>query len=155
MNLSKAVSLRSPRKRRRRLGRGYGSGRGVTAGRGTKGYKSRSGSRLRLGFEGGQMPLFRRLPKRGFNNPFRQEYAIVNVSALNQFGEGASIDVEKLHTVGLARPKHLPVKILGSGELEVKLGVVEAHKFSTSASDKIAAAGGEAKLIPIKRSAQQ
>ena len=150
MNLPKAVALTTPRKRRKRIGRGYGSGNGVTAGRGTKGYKSRSGSKLRLGFEGGQMPLFRRLPKRGFNNPFRQEYAVVNVSDLNQFEDGASVDVEKLRAVGMARPKTLPVKVLGNGELERKL-VVEVHKFSKSAAEKIAAAGGQALPIPPPR----
>jgi len=155
MNLAKAVERVSPRKRRKRVGRGYGSGNGVTAGRGTKGYKSRSGSKLRLGFEGGQMPLFRRLPKRGFNNAnFRQEYAVVNVATLNQFPDDTSIDVGKLRDTGMARPKSLPVKILGQGNLERKL-VIEAHKFSKSAVEKIAAAGGEAKVVPLKVGAQK
>lgn len=147
MNLPEAVALTTPRKRRKRVGRGYGSGNGVTAGRGTKGYKSRSGSKLRLGFEGGQMPLFRRLPKRGFHNPFRQEYAVVNVSALNLFEDGAAVDVAKLRDTGMARPKNLPVKILGNGELERKL-VVAAHRFSKSAVQKIEAAGGEVRALP-------
>ncbi len=147
MNIPKAVALTTRRQRRKRVGRGYGSGSGVTAGRGSKGYKSRSGSKRRLGFEGGQMPLFRRLPKRGFTNArFRTEYAVVNVSALNIFEDGAVVDAAKLREVGLARPKRLPVKILGNGELERKL-VVEAHKFSKSAVEKIAAAGGEARVM--------
>ena len=154
MNLAKAVERVSPRKRRKRVGRGYGSGNGVTAGRGTKGYKSRSGSKLRLGFEGGQMPLFRRLPKRGFNNIFRQEYAVVNVADLNQFPDEVSVDVDKLRDTGMARPKRLPVKILGQGTLGRKL-VIEAHKFSKSAAEKIAAAGGEAKVVPLKVGAQK
>lgn len=154
MNLPQAVARVTPRKRRKRVGRGYGSGNGVTAGRGTKGYKSRSGSKLRLGYEGGQMPLFRRIPKRGFNNPFRQEYAIVNVAELNRFADDSSVDVEKLRAVGMARPKHMPVKILGNGDLERRL-VVEAHRFSKSAAEKIAAAGGETKVISLKATAQQ
>ena len=153
MNIPKAVALVSPRKRRKRVGRGYGSGNGVTAGRGTKGYKSRSGSKLRLGYEGGQMPLFRRLPKRGFNNPFRKEYAVVNVQELNRFADGAVVDPAKLRASGMARPKHLPVKILGEGALERKL-VVEAHMFSKSASEKIAAAGGETKTAASEGSSQ-
>jgi len=154
MNLPKAVALTTRRKRRKRIGRGYGSGNGVTAGRGTKGYKSRSGSKLRLGFEGGQMPLFRRLPKRGFNNIFKQEYTVVNVGDLNLFEDGATVDVAKLRDVGMARPKTLPVKILGTGDLERKL-VVEAHKFSKSAVEKITAAGGETKEIALKGAPQK
>ncbi len=154
MNIPKAVALTTPRKRRKRVGRGYGSGNGVTAGRGTKGYGSRSGSKLRLGFEGGQMPLFRRLPKRGFNNAnFTTDYAVVNVAALNAFDDGATVDVAKLRDIGLARPKTLPVKILGNGDLERKL-VVEAHKFSKSAMEKIAAAGGEAKEMSPQGAAE-
>ena len=154
MNLPQAVARVEPRKKRKRIGRGYGSGHGVTAGRGTKGYKSRSGSKLRFGYEGGQMPLFRRLPKRGFNNPFRQEFAVVNVESLNRFDDGAVIDPEKLRAAGLARPKQLPVKVLGEGALERKL-VVAAHKFSKSAIEKIVAAGGEAKAVPSQGAPQQ
>lgn len=154
MNLPQAVARVAPRKRRKRVGRGYGSGHGVTACRGTKGYRSRSGSKRRLGYEGGQMPLFRRLPKRGFNNPFRQEYAVINVSDLNRFSDGASVDVEKLRAVGMARPARLPVKILGNGALERRLAV-EAHRFSKSAADKIVAAGGEAKVVSVQGTTQQ
>ena len=149
MNIPQAVALTTRRKRRKRVGRGYGSGNGVTAGRGTKGYKSRSGSKLRLGYEGGQMPLFRRIPKRGFNNPDKQYYAVVNVSDLNKFEDGMVVDAVKLREAGLAQPKRLPVKILGNGEIERRL-VVQAHKFSKSAIEKITAAGGETQDLPLK-----
>jgi len=124
--------------RRKRLGRGPGSGHGKTAGRGHKGQRSRSGSSLRVGFEGGQMPLVRRVPKRGFTNIFRVEYATVNVAQLGGF-EG-EVTPELLLAKGLVR-RGQPVKILGDGELSVALQV-KAHRFSRSAREKIEAAGG-------------
>jgi large subunit ribosomal protein L15 len=124
--------------RRKRVGRGPGSGLGKTAGRGHKGQKSRSGYRRRLGFEGGQMPLVRRVPKRGFNNIFRREYAVVNLAQLAALS--GEINPESLRAAGLVRPG-LPVKVLGNGEIEKALTVV-AHKFSKSARAKIEAAGG-------------
>jgi large subunit ribosomal protein L15 len=123
---------------RKRVGRGPGSGYGKTAGRGSKGQKSRTGYSRRAGFEGGQMPLIRRVPKRGFTNIFRTEYAIVNISQLSDLGEPVTPDL--LLRQGLVR-KGLPVKVLGNGELSKAL-VVRAHKFSTSARRKIEAAGG-------------
>lgn len=125
-------------KTRKRVGRGPGSGNGKTAGRGHKGQRSRAGFSQRIGFEGGQMPLIRRVPKRGFTNIFRQEFAVVNVRDLADF-EG-EVTPEALVSHGLAR-KGMPVKVLGDGELSAKL-TVKAHKFSQSARQKIEAAGG-------------
>ncbi len=127
---------------RKRVGRGPGSGLGKTAGRGSKGQKSRSGYRRRPGFEGGQMPLVRRLPKRGFTNIFRIEYTVVNVGDLAALPEGAGTEVtpESLAAAGLAH-RNKPLKVLGDGELKAKL-TVKAHAFSKSAREKIEAAGG-------------
>lgn len=136
------------RTRRKRLGRGTGSGRGKTSGRGHKGQKSRSGGSLRPGFEGGQRPLQLRVPKRGFKNLFRQEYAVVNVEALNRFPDGSIVTPELLEQSGLAR-RHRDqagVKVLGQGSLEKSLEV-RAHCFSNSAAEKIARAGGKAEVI--------
>ncbi|MCY0879418.1 MAG: 50S ribosomal protein L15 [Firmicutes bacterium] len=128
-----------------RRGRGLGSGLGKTAGRGHKGQKARSGGTIRPGFEGGQMPLQRRLPKRGFKNPFRVEYEVVNVKELNRFEPDSVVTVERLKEARLVR-RNLPVKILGDGELDRAL-VVQAHAFSKSAKEKIEAASGRVEVI--------
>jgi large subunit ribosomal protein L15 len=131
---------------RKRVGRGPGSGHGKTAGRGSKGQKSRSGYSSQRGFEGGQMPLHRRLPKRGFTNIFRVEYDIVNLSDLDRFDAGQKVTPESLISMRLAR-KSRPVKILGDGQIQKALNV-SAHKFSASAQAKIEAAGGRCEVIP-------
>jgi len=122
-----------------------GSGMGKTSTRGHKGQGSRSGSRLMRGFEGGQMPLHRRLPKRGFTNIFRVEYAVVNLEKLAELGE-TSITPEILHKAGLVKDRRKPIKVLGDGELKSAI-TVQAHKFSKSAQEKIAKAGGKAEVI--------
>jgi len=137
--------IRAPKgqKKNKRLGRGVGSGHGKTAGKGTKGQKARAGGGVRPGFEGGQMPLFRRVARRGFSNyPFRKVFQVVNVSDLNRFSDGDTVNPETLAAHGLARKKGVTVKILGSGELTRKL-VVEGALVSASAREKIAALGGE------------
>ena len=144
MNLS---SIRRPRKaseNKKRIGRGMGSGMGKTSTRGHKGQRSRSGSRLLRGFEGGQMPLHRRLPKRGFTNIFREEYSIVNLEKLAALGE-TTITLEVLRKAGLAG-KDSRVKILGDGELTAAI-TVQAHKFSKSAQEKIEKAGGKTEIL--------
>ena len=133
-------------KKRKRLGRGTASGQGKTAGRGMNGQGSRSGGGTRPGFEGGNMPLYRRLPKRGFTNIFGTQYAELNVEDLNQFEDGAEITPELLKSEGILKKQLDGVKILGNGELEKKL-TVKAHKFSKSAVEKIEAAGGKAEVI--------
>ena len=133
------------RQKRKRVGRGEGSGLGKTSGRGSKGAQSRSGYKHRHGSEGGQMPLHRRVPKRGFYNRFRVEYSIINVDQLNRFDEGANVDFEALYKARLVRKKNQLVKILGDGELKGKR-IVEADAFSGSARTKIEAAGGECRL---------
>jgi large subunit ribosomal protein L15 len=133
------------RPRRKRVGRGIGSGLGKTSGRGQKGQKARSGGGVRPGFEGGQMPLVRRLPKRGFKNPFRVEYEVVNVGQLNRFEPGTEVTPDLLREHRLVRRKG-PVKILGEGELDRPL-VVKAAAFSESAVAKIRAASGRAEVI--------
>jgi large subunit ribosomal protein L15 len=122
-----------------------GSGMGKTSARGHKGQRSRSGSRMMRGFEGGQMPLHRRLPKRGFTNIFRQEYAVVNLEKLAGLGE-STITPEVLQKAGVVRSKKLPIKILGDGELKTAL-TVHAHKFSKSAQEKITKAGGKFEVL--------
>ncbi len=134
------------RKTRRRVGRGPGSGRGKTAGRGEKGQRSRSGYSSQRGFEGGQMPLHRRLPKRGFVNIFRKEYRTVNVARLNGLKAGTTVTLEILQNAGLVKKGRDDIKILGHGDLTVAL-TVQAHKFSKSAVEKIEAAGGKAETI--------
>ncbi|WP_442602740.1 50S ribosomal protein L15 [Paenibacillus sp. KN14-4R] len=141
--LSSAVGARHTRKR---VGRGAGSGMGKTSTRGHKGQNSRSGGGVRPGFEGGQNPLYRRLPKRGFNNPNRKVFAIVNLTELNQFAEGTEVTPEVLMTSGIVKSPKDGIKILGNGELTVKL-TVKANKFSQSAVDKIQAAGGQSEVI--------
>jgi large subunit ribosomal protein L15 len=129
----------------KRVGRGPGSGHGKTAGRGSKGQKSRTGYRHQRGFEGGQMPLHRRVPKRGFTNIFRVEYDIVNLSDLAQFETGAAVNPESLTSLRLTR-KNRRIKILGDGELKKAL-TVSAHKFSASAKARIEAAGGRCEVL--------
>ena len=129
-----------------RKGRGPGSGNGKTAGKGHKGQNARSGGGVRPGFEGGTLPIYRRLPKRGFTNRFAKQYAIVNVSALNAFADGATVDVAALLTSGLISSVKDGVKILGNGELSKKL-TVQATVFSAAAKEKIEAAGGKAEVI--------
>jgi large subunit ribosomal protein L15 len=144
MNLS---NLRAPKKansNKKRVGRGMGSGMGKTSTRGHKGQRSRSGSRMMRGFEGGQMPLHRRLPKRGFTNIFRTEYTILNIGRIAELG-AADVTLETLVKAGLAKNGDL-VKVLGDGELKKKVNV-QAHRFSKSAQEKITKAGGKAEVI--------
>lgn len=144
MNLADVRAAFIPRKKRKRVGRGHSAGQGKTCGRGHKGQQSRSGGGTRPGFEGGQMPLFRRLPKRGFNNAkFRKIYAIVNIGQLEgAFDEGATVDAAAIREARLINAKAGPIKILGSGELTKRLNVT-ADRFSQSAKDKIEAVGGK------------
>ena len=135
-------SVRKPK----RKGRGQGSGSGTTAGKGNKGQKARSGGGVRLGFEGGQMPLIRRLPKRGFTNIFSKEYAEINIGALDIFEEGTVVTPDLLKERGLVKKVLDGVKILGNGEISKKL-TVKAHKFSESAKQKIEAIGGKVEVI--------
>ena len=131
---------------RKRVGRGTGSGLGTTSGRGMNGQNSRSGGGVRLGFEGGQMPLYRRIPKRGFTNHWKKEYVGVNVEKLNCFEDGATVTTQMIIDAGLANKVTEGVKILGGGELKKNL-TVQAEKFSDSAIEKIVAAGGKAEVI--------
>jgi len=147
MNLS---NIRAPKKateKRKRVGRGMGSGMGKTSTRGHKGQRSRTGSRMIRGFEGGQMPLHRRMPKRGFTNIFRKEFNIVSLERLVELGE-TTITPEVLRKAGVIKTKH-PVKILGDGELTAAI-TVSAHKFSKSAQEKITKAGGKVEVISVK-----
>jgi large subunit ribosomal protein L15 len=146
MELSNLKPKKGARHAKKRLGRGPGSGHGKTAGRGEKGQKSRSGYSGKRGFEGGQMPLHRRLPKRGFTNIFKKDYAVVNVSDLERFDTGASIDEATLRSAGLVKGSHDGVKVLGDGELSKKL-TVSATKFSKSAREIIEKAGGTCQEI--------
>lgn len=147
MKLHELTPAADSNKETKRLGRGHGSGQGKTAGKGHKGQKARSGGGVRIGFEGGQMPLARRIPKRGFKNTvFETKYAIVNVADLNKFVEGTVVDAELLKASGLVNKELDGVKILGNGELTVKL-TVKAAKFSQSAIEKIEKAGGKAEVM--------
>jgi large subunit ribosomal protein L15 len=155
MSLNNLRPPRGARRDRKRVGRGPGSGHGKTASRGSKGAKSRSGFRFKRGFEGGQMPLHRRVPKRGFHNPFRVEYAVVNLDTLAEvFDAGSSVTPELLRERGLVRHTSAPVKVLGRGDIAKQL-TVHAHKFSGSAAQKIAAAGGAAELIETARDKEE
>jgi large subunit ribosomal protein L15 len=145
MNLSTIHAPRKASEKRKRVGRGMGSGMGKTATRGHKGQRSRSGSRMMRGFEGGQMPLHRRLPKRGFTNIFRTEYAVVNLERLGSLGE-TNITPELLRDRGVVKRADARIKILGDGELTTAL-TVQAHKFSKSAQEKIAKAGGKVEVL--------
>ena len=129
-----------------RKGRGPGSGNGKTAGKGHKGQKARSGGGVRPGFEGGQIPLYRKLPKRGFKNHFAKEYAIINVSDLNKFEDGATVNLETLMNAGIIRKPLCGLKVLGNGEITKKV-TVEAAIFSASAKEKIEAAGGKTEVV--------
>jgi large subunit ribosomal protein L15 len=144
MNLSNIHAPKKATEKRKRVGRGMGSGMGKTSTRGHKGQRSRSGSRMIRGFEGGQMPLHRRMPKRGFTNIFRKQYSIVSLERLAELGE-TTINPEVLRKAGVIKTKH-PVKILGDGELNVALNV-SAHKFSKSAQEKITKAGGKVEVL--------
>jgi len=146
MELHRLTPARGATHRKKRVGRGPGSGHGKTACRGSKGQRSRSGHSLKRGFEGGQMPLHRRIPKRGFHNAFRREFAAINVSQLNGFPAGSTVTPEEMVRQGMIKRTVHGVKILAEGELKTKL-VVQAHKFSAGASKKIAAAGGKAEVI--------
>lgn len=146
VHLHSLENMAGTRRRRKRLGRGESSGAGKTAGRGTKGQHSRAGSGYDPTFEGGQMPLYRRIPKYGFRNRNRVEYAPVNVGRLNRFEDGAEIDQAALRKAGLVNGRVKKVKILGEGDLERKLTVV-ADSFSKSAREKIEGAGGTARIV--------
>lgn len=146
MNLFDIKSIPFPRKRKKRVGRGRGTGMGKTSCRGGKGATARSGNETSIQFEGGQTPLFRRLPKRGFNNLFKREYSIVNVKDIERFDNGTHVNPEKLMEVGLIRKVLDGVKVLGDGEITKPL-TVSAHKFSKVAIEKIKASGGEIKVL--------
>ncbi|WP_461201274.1 50S ribosomal protein L15 [Anoxybacillus sp. TBDG-1] len=146
MKLHELQPAPGSRKERNRVGRGIGSGNGKTSGKGHKGQNARSGGGVRIGFEGGQTPLFRRLPKRGFTNIHRKEYAIVNLEALNRFEDGTEVTPELLLETGVVSKLKAGIKVLGNGELTKKL-TVKAHKFSTSAKEAIEAAGGTTEVI--------
>lgn len=146
MKLHEMKPAEGARKARKRVGRGIGSGTGKTSGRGHGGQNSRSGGGVRLGFEGGQIPLFQRLPKRGFTNVNRKEYAIVNVEKLNLFEEGTEVTPELLIETGVVSNAKAGIKILGNGTLEKKL-TVKAHKFSATAKEAIEKAGGQIEVV--------
>ncbi|GED72462.1 50S ribosomal protein L15 [Brevibacillus reuszeri] len=146
MKLHELQPAEGSRHTRKRLGRGIGSGTGKTAGKGHKGQKARSGGGVRPGFEGGQNPLYRRLPKRGFTNISRKEFAIVSLDALNRFEEGTVVTPELLKETGVISALRDGVKVLANGELTVKL-TVKAHKFSGAAAEKIAQVGGTTEVI--------
>ncbi len=147
MNLHTLKPRPGTKHRVKRLGCGESSGHGKTSGKGHKGQKARSGGSIRLGFEGGQMPLIRRVPKRGFNNAaFKTRYAVVNLADLERFDAGSTIDEATLRAAGLVRGKIDGVKILGQGDLTKKL-TIAAHKYSGSAKEKIEKAGGSATLV--------
>ena len=146
MKLNELVAPVGATRAPKRKGRGTGAGDGKTAGRGTKGQKARSGGGVRLGFEGGQMPLYRRLPKRGFTNVWGTTYDVVNVGDLNKFEAGAVVDLEAMAEAGLIKQVKDGVKVLGEGELNVAL-TVKANKFSQSAVEKIEKAGGKAEVM--------
>ncbi|MCJ8009706.1 50S ribosomal protein L15 [Lederbergia wuyishanensis] len=146
MKLHELKPAEGSRKERNRVGRGIGSGNGKTAGKGHKGQNARSGGGVRLGFEGGQTPLFQRLPKRGFTNINRKEYAIVNLDELNRFEDGTEVTPELLIETGVVRNEKSGVKILAKGNIEKKL-TVKANKFSSAAKEAIEAAGGKTEVI--------
>ncbi len=148
MRLDELKPAAGSNKKRKRVGRGDGSGHGKTSGRGHKGQGARSGGNVQPGFEGGQMPLQRRLPKRGFHNPFRIEMAVVNVAQLDALPDGSEANPETLTQQGLINGKKRQLKILGEGSLSKAL-TVRAHGFSAKAKEKIEAAGGKAELIAL------
>lgn len=146
MKLHTLKPAEGSRQERNRVGRGQGSGNGKTAGRGSKGQKARTGGGVRIGFEGGQTPLFRRLPKRGFTNINRKDYAIVNLDTLNRFEDGTTVTPALLVEAGIIKKELSGIKILGEGQLERKL-TVQAAKFSKAAEEAINAAGGSIEVI--------
>ena len=146
MKLHELKPAEGSRSSRKRIGRGIGSGTGKTAGKGHKGQNARSGGGVRPGFEGGQNPLFRRLPKRGFTNINRKDYAVVNIEVLNRFDEGTEVTPALLIETGIVSTERSGIKILGNGSLEKKL-TVKAHKFSGSAKEAIEAAGGQTEVV--------
>ena len=150
MDLSNLKPAKGAKHSKKRVGRGHGTGQGAQAGRGHKGAQSRSGFKFKRGFEGGQMPLHRRVPKRGFHNPFRTEYAVVNLDALaEQFDAGTVVTPELMREKGLVRGKRLQIKVLARGDVSKQL-TVKAHKFSGKAAEKLAAAGGAAEVLEAK-----
>jgi len=146
MRLHELTYTEGARKSRKRIGRGHGSGHGKTAGKGHKGQNARAGGGVRPGFEGGQLPLFKRLPKRGFTNINHKEYAIVNLETLNRFEDGAEVTAEALLEAGIIKKLHSGVKILGNGKLERKL-IVKVAKASKEAVTQIEALGGQIEVI--------
>lgn len=146
MKLHELKPAEGSRQERKRKGRGIGSGNGKTAGKGHKGQNARSGGGVRLGFEGGQTPLFRRLPKRGFTNINRKDYAVVNLSTLNVFEDGTEVTPALLIEAGVVKKEKAGIKILANGKIEKKL-TVKAHKFSSAAKEAIEAAGGQTEVI--------
>lgn len=146
MKLHELTYTEGSRKDRKRIGRGHGSGQGKTAGKGHKGQNARSGGGVRLGFEGGQTPLFRRLPKRGFTNVNRKEYAVINLDVLNRFEDGTEVTPVALVEAGIVKNEKAGIKVLGNGSLDKKL-TVKAAKFSKHAQETIEAAGGSIEVI--------
>jgi len=146
MKLHELASTEGSRSKSFRVGRGVGSGNGKTSGKGQKGQNSRSGGGTRLGFEGGQLPIYRRIPKHGFTNANRVEFAIVNVSSLNRFEDGTIVTPALLVESGLVRKEYDGIKVLGNGEITKKL-TVQANKFSKSAIEAIEKAGGKVEVI--------
>ncbi len=146
MNLGDLRAPEGASKNRKRLGRGSGSGHGKTSGRGHKGQRARSGGRGKTGFEGGQMPLQRRVPKRGFTNIFRKEYAIVNLSDLDRFDKGSTVDVSSLLEAGLVNKIGAGVKLLADGDIKKPL-IIKVHKSSQAAREKVEAAGGRIEVV--------
>ena len=147
MDLSNLKPAERSKRERKRVGRGHGSGTGTQAGRGHKGAQSRSGYKRKRGFEGGQMPLHRRIPKRGFHNEFRTEYSVVNLDTLaDRFDAGTVITPELLREQGLIKSSRQPIKVLARGDISKQL-TVKAHKFSGKAAEKIAAAGGAIEVL--------
>jgi large subunit ribosomal protein L15 len=147
MDLSNLKPAEGSKHSKKRVGRGHGTGQGAQAGRGHKGAQSRSGFKFKRGFEGGQMPLHRRIPKRGFHNEFRREYAVVNLDTLaERFDAGTVVTPELLRESGLVHGGKAPIKVLARGDISKKL-TVKAHKFSGKAAEKIAAAGGAAEVL--------
>ena len=146
MKLHELQPAQGSRQERKRKGRGIGSGNGKTAGKGHKGQNARSGGGVRVGFEGGQTPLFRRLPKRGFTNINRKDYAIVNLDALNRFEDGTEVTPELLIETRVVKSEKAGIKILAKGNVEKKL-TVKAHKFSSAAKEAIEAAGGNIEVL--------
>ncbi|SDW91072.1 large subunit ribosomal protein L15 [Marininema mesophilum] len=146
MNLHELKPAVGARKTRKRLGRGISAGQGKTSGKGHKGQKARSGGGVRPGFEGGQNPLYRRLPKRGFKNVNRKEYVVINLEDLNRFEEGTEVTPVFLKEQGIVKDMKDGLKVLANGELKVKL-TVKAHKFSQAATEQIAKAGGTSEVL--------